>query len=164
MTGSLIQYRLMHPGEEEQVIELVKLVFDQFEAVEYSAEGIQEFYLYANARSMRERAATHFTLVAESAGQLVGIIEMRNYSHVALLFVHPDWHRHGIGRSLMVHALEYCRDSGHKPDLLTVNSSPYAVPFYTHFGFQPNQAEQQVHGIRFTPMSLQFSGETASDQ
>jgi GNAT superfamily N-acetyltransferase len=162
MTSTLIEYRLMNPGEEESVIELVKLVFDEFEAVEYSAEGIHEFYLYANARAMRERSATHFTLVAESAGQLVGIIEMRNYSHVALLFVHPDWHRHGIGRALMVHALEYCRDSGHKPDRLTVNSSPYAVAFYTHFGFQVNLTEQQVHGIRFTPMSLQFAEETSN--
>ena len=35
---------------------------------------------------------------------------------------------------------------------LTLNSSPYAIPFYLKLGFEPTSEEQEIDGIRFTPM------------
>lgn len=35
---------------------------------------------------------------------------------------------------------------------LTLNSSPYGLPFYRRLGFVPQSGEQEKDGIRFTPM------------
>ena len=35
---------------------------------------------------------------------------------------------------------------------ITLNASPYGKPFYLHLGFVPQSDEQEVDGIRFTPM------------
>ena len=35
---------------------------------------------------------------------------------------------------------------------LTLNSSPYGLPFYLRLGFFPLSEEQEINGIRFTPM------------
>ena len=37
-------------------------------------------------------------------------------------------------------------------DALTLNSSPYGLPFYLALGFIPQSEEQEINGIRFTPM------------
>jgi predicted GNAT family N-acyltransferase len=38
---------------------------------------------------------------------------------------------------------------------ITVNSSPYGVPFYHALGFEDSDKEQTVNGIRFTPMKYE---------
>ena len=37
-------------------------------------------------------------------------------------------------------------------DALTLNSSPYGSLFYLAIGFIPLSEEQEINGIRFTPM------------
>ena len=37
-------------------------------------------------------------------------------------------------------------------DTITLNSSPYGLPFYKAIGFVPTEEEKTVNGIRFTPM------------
>ncbi len=154
MTGPEVVFRSMAAGEEERVLKLVKLVFDQFESREYSVEGIHEFYRYANPAAMRKRAANHLILVAESAGQPIGMIEIRDCTHIALLFVHPDWHRQGIASTLFRRGVDLCRQQNDSIHFVTVNASPYAVDFYQKLGFLASQPENEVRGIRFTPMTL----------
>ena len=36
---------------------------------------------------------------------------------------------------------------------LTLNSSPYGLPFSHHAGFQPADVEKTINGIRFTTMT-----------
>ena len=37
-------------------------------------------------------------------------------------------------------------------EVLTLNSSPYGLPFYLSIGFEALSEEQEINGIRFTPM------------
>lgn len=39
-----------------------------------------------------------------------------------------------------------------RTEIMTVNSSPYAVPVYEKLGFHATGSEQTVNGLRFTPM------------
>ncbi|MCR5316778.1 MAG: GNAT family N-acetyltransferase [Treponema sp.] len=39
-----------------------------------------------------------------------------------------------------------------KGETVTLNSSPYGLPFYKARGFVPTDEEKTVNGIRFTPM------------
>ncbi|MBQ6119882.1 MAG: GNAT family N-acetyltransferase, partial [Clostridia bacterium] len=62
-------------------------------------------------------------------------------------FVDGGYHRLGVGTRLFRHLL---RD--HPDETITLNSSPYGLPFYQALGFVKTAEEQTVNGIRFTPM------------
>ncbi len=163
--GHLVKYRLMQPGEETQVIKLVSRIFAQFVAPLYSDEGVTEFMKYADPSILAERAkGNHFVQVAESHYEIIGIIEIRENSHIALFFVTPEHQRKGIGRELLNKAVQECIASN--PDLpeITVNSSPNAVSAYRTLGFIERDEEKTVNGIRYVPMSLEVHKPNSSQQ
>jgi GNAT superfamily N-acetyltransferase len=63
-----------------------------------------------------------------------GIILVKKYWNLQLLFVAPAYQRRGIGRALVDAVLPECRAKSPKGKLM-VNSSTYAVPFYSSLGF-----------------------------
>ena len=97
------------------------------------------------AERLADTEFTHF--VAEDAGSLVGMIAMRDGSHLHHLFVSRTALRRGIARQLWVQAL---RQFGRRE--YTVNSSVIAVPVYEKFGFVAKLPPQTVKGVRFVPM------------
>jgi GNAT superfamily N-acetyltransferase len=125
---------------------LAREVFDQFVAPHYQTDGVAEFHRYASADALSQRhAAGHTTYVAEQAGELVGMLHLREPRHVAMLFVQSSLQRRGIARALLATA-------GDANCEFTVNSSPNAVVAYERLGFRVTGPEQCVHGIRFTPL------------
>ena len=146
-----IQYRFVRSGEESQVCSLVEKVFHELVAPDYGPEGIQEFLQFANPKAMAERAGPEQVIVvAEQGSDLVGMIEMRAYDHIALLFV--SRRRQGIAKELLCLAVQECRHR--KLDLrrITVNSSPFAEPIYRRMGFTATGPVQGKKGILFMPM------------
>jgi GNAT superfamily N-acetyltransferase len=148
-----IIYRHARPGEEQRIIDLALAAFDDSVAPEYTDEGIAEFRRYCNLESYIERnRADHFSLVAEFNKEIIGMIEVRDHDHIALLFVDTRFQGHGIGNNLVNKAWEICRRN--RPDVgsMTVHSSPNAVAAYEKMGFRPEDNEQCENGIRFVPM------------
>jgi hypothetical protein len=85
---STIVYRQIEPFETAAVAMLARQVFDQFVAPHYQPDGILEFQRYASADALSQRHDLgHVTLVAESSGELVGMLHLRNLCHVSMLFV-----------------------------------------------------------------------------
>ncbi len=69
-----------------------------------------------------------------------------------LVFTKREYHRQGVAASIFQYLLaDILKDN---PGLreFTLNSSPYGKPFYLHVGFKPQSDEQEIDGIRFTPM------------
>jgi GNAT superfamily N-acetyltransferase len=150
-----LTYRLMIPGEEETVINIVSEVFNEFVAPQYSEEGITEFYKYANTAALAERSKeNHFTVIAELNNNPVAIIEVRNNNHVSFFFNKAKYQRKGIGRELLKYAVGVCKKNNPTIQKITVNSSPNATKAYEKMGFTIDGEEQCVHGIKFVPMSL----------
>lgn len=150
-----IVYEFMKPGEEKPVIDLVISVFDEFVAPEFSSEGIEEFKKYADAEALAHRANSgSFIIIARNGSNPVGVIEIRDYNHVAMLFVSKQFQRQGIARALVRKAIEICLRR--QPDLhkITVNSSPNSIHAYEKMGFISTSDEQISNGIRFIPMEL----------
>ena len=71
-----------------------------------------------------------------------------------MLFVDKAFHRKGIGRELFAAALERIYSEGPMPEMLTVNSSRFAVPFYESLGFVRSEEEKIIHGVIHIPMAL----------
>jgi GNAT superfamily N-acetyltransferase len=148
--------RPMEAGEETETCKLVVRIFDDLVAPVYSQEGVNEFLEYARPDAfLRRLQRNHFVLLATVQDRIVGMIEIRDNSHVSLFFVDRSFQHKGIGRELLRRALEVCQ--GHESELreVTVNASPNSVQIYARLGFRPTRSEQVVNGIRFTPMTLE---------
>jgi GNAT superfamily N-acetyltransferase len=152
-----MKYRDMTADEAEAALALVMRSFDKFVRPDFSDEGAQEF-----ARSAREfivaRPPGHHICVAERAGRLVGVIDVRDESHVCLFFVEPEELGRGIGRGLLDFALAGAEGGdGAAPSttatVITVNSSPWAVPVYERLGFAVSGPLWELNGIRSVPMA-----------
>ena len=147
----MITYRLLKPGEEDDVCELIAEVFNEFVAPGYTEEGVLRFYLYANPKTLEERQGhNYFCMIAESGNCIIGMIEIRNCNHISLLFVRERGK--GVARDLFKHALEMCLE--YEPGIveLTVHSSPYAVSIYERLGFIATDEERAENGIVYVPM------------
>ena len=139
-----MQIAPIDPQNLAQALALVDRVFLQFEAPDYTPEGIQTFHAFLHDPDA-VCALTFYGAYVED--QLVGVLATRGSSHIALFFVEPCFQRQGIGRALFLAA-----QSASLSDVMTVNSSPYAVEIYRRLGFHALSEEQQTDGIRFTPM------------
>ena len=93
--------------------------------------------------------------VALDHSRIIGMITLRDTSHISLLFVDEQYHRQGVGRALMNYLTGYMADEmGIRR--VTVNASPYGVGFYHKLGFRDLRSEEQRDGIIYTPMEYKF--------
>ena len=85
--------------------------------------------------------------------KIVGIMGMRaSKTHINLVFTKKEYHHQGIATALFNYLLEDVRNETPCLKEITLNSSPYGKGFYLHIGFVPLSEEQEIDGIRFTPM------------
>lgn len=135
---------------QEEIAEALSLtwnVFQQYEAPDYTQEGIEEFYKSIHDEKYLSELCWYGAFVQDD---LVGVLATRSAgTHIALFFVEGKYHRQGIGKQLY----QAARANNHS-NMMTVNSSPYAVPVYHKLGFKDTGSEQVVNGLRFTPMEL----------
>lgn len=156
-----VKIRSMHLGEKTSISDLIVKTFHRDIAPHYVEEGIREFLSYVTPEGILGRQTQdHVALVAVQDADLVGMLELREYSHVSLLFVEATRQRRGIGRLLMEEALRLCKI--HHPGLskITVNSSPNSVEAYKRFGFYVTGELQVKNGIAFVPMALSLESAT----
>ena len=147
----------MQPGQERVVINIVQEAFDESVAPGYTQEGIEEFFKFANENSLAERTKSNsFTMIAYQDKKPVGIIEIKDYCHISMYFVKPQYQKKGYGKALFNEALSIIIGKGNGINKLTVNSSLNAVPSYERLGFKIQSKEQCFNGIRFIPMTLRL--------
>lgn len=124
-------------------LDLVWNVFLEYEAPDYTQEGIETFYKSIHEENYLSMLSVYGAFIGE---ELVGVIATRNgRKHIALFFVDGKHHRQGIGKQLFKTV---------QKEEMTVNSSLYAVPIYHRFVFKDTGTEQAVNGVRFIPMEL----------
>jgi GNAT superfamily N-acetyltransferase len=146
-------FRTMRDGEEGDVCHLIYRSFDHSVAPSCTKKGQRNFRKYADPEETARRAHSgHFILLALSGDDIVGMIEMRNWRHVSLLFVDPEFQGKGIGGKLLEKAVETCRLTDPALGSVTVNSSPNALRAYERMGFAAIGREQDINGVRSVPM------------
>ena len=129
----------------KRALKLVWEVFLEFEAPDYTEEGIQTFKSTIDDENWVNQRDFYGAYTDDD--QLLGVITTKDLSHIALFFVDGKYHKQGIGRKLY-DKIELLNDK----DFFTVNSSPYAHEVYKHMGFVDTDKEQSVKGLRFIPM------------
>lgn len=133
-------------NQRDTAIQLVSAVFMQFEAPDYSIEGVETFKRTAIYNNDFLDSLNMYG--AYDSETLLGVIATRNNgNHIALFFVDGKHHRQGIGKKLFQIVLE--NSTGKE---ITVNSSPYAVEVYHRLGFVDIAPEETTNEIRYIPM------------
>lgn len=147
--------RMAYEDEWQDAMALAWKTFMKYEADDYTIEGIKSFEDFITDETLHKMflRGNYQMFVALEQEKIVGIITLRNESHISLLFVDEKYHRKGIGKSLIRCLAEYAAT-----ELgvfrLTVNAAPYGVEFYHKLGFKDKGPEMQNSGIRYTPMEL----------
>jgi GNAT superfamily N-acetyltransferase len=140
-------------GELPAARRLIRRVFLRDVAPLLSRKGVATFMAYVRSGALRERPGTDlFTLVARDAGRILGVIAVRDASHVSLLFVAPRARGRGVARTLVGKARAFCLRRRPGLSAMTVNASPNAVVAYERMGFERLGRRRTKKGIRFTPM------------
>lgn len=133
--------------QQDEALQLVRDVFMEFEAPDYSEEGTIEVMRSLNDESYLSQ---HQFFGAYVGDTLAGVIATRNeHHHIGLLFVKRQFQRQNIGRQLIQHILTLKDDAP-----ITVNASPYGHEFYHKMGFRDTNTEQIYKGVRFFPMVM----------
>ncbi len=150
-----ISIRPMKLGEEDTVCQLVAGVFNEFVSLDFSTEGVDEFFRYAEPVAMARRmAAGSRVFLAEEDETTMGMVELRGLDHIAMLFVETQGR--GVGRALVEQFLKVGRDSGSEVERVSVHASRYSVPFYRKLGFEAEGSERTENGITYLPMFLRL--------
>lgn len=159
------EIRKIRPGEVEEALDLALRVFMEFEAPEYSPRGAETFkeHIRDEQTIQRYKSGESPMYAAFDNGKIIGIIGMRpNKTHISLVFVDKNYHRKGVGSALFRFLIGDLSERKLLFSEMTVNSSPYGVPFYKSLGFVLQSEEQEADGIRYTPMKIivpQYSGD-----
>src|SRR5574344_2756215 len=101
-----MEYKKLAESEKPVALALAMRVFMQYEAPEYSAEGIRSFHDSLNNAEYTGQLCIYGVW---SSDGLCGVLATRNGgSHIALFFVEANCHRQGIGWQLFALALADC--------------------------------------------------------
>ena len=142
------------PDDWEDAMELCWRTFLKYEAPVYGKEGTDSFLNFISDEKLYKMflAGEYAMKVARLNGELVGVVTMRALNHISLLFVDERYHRQGIARELLKNLQNDCTRGDSV--VMSVNASPYAIPFYKRLGFIETDVIKKADGITYLPMKL----------
>jgi GNAT superfamily N-acetyltransferase len=145
---SEVSIRKLSEEEISTALDLAWRVFSEYESPDYSKEGIEEFKKCLHDEEYLDGIEYYGAFDGE---RLIGLVGIRSdKKHICFFFVDGKYHRRGIGTKLFKAVRQ-----DYPNQTITLNSSPYGVPFYHALGFTDTDKEQTVNGIRFTPMKYE---------
>ena len=139
----------------EQAINLVRDVYLEFVADDYSEQGKISFEAYlqeklheasAGLKSEEKRIWAYY-----QSDEMLGVIATQETSHIALVFVDKHHHKQEIAPAMINFVLEELKKN-ENVTRVTLNSSFYAVKAYEHMGFVIEGEQQEKDGIVFISM------------
>ncbi len=140
--------------EEKDLVTVSALCIDAFSvavAPSLPHEGVETFKSIASVDSFLGRMSKDNTiLVYEKNGSVIGVVELKEGRHVAMLFVSPDCQKKGVGRELFSAILPFVR-----AEIVTVSASLNSVPAYLKYGFTCAGDPDEKSGLAFQPMELE---------
>ena len=150
--------RKFEPGEEVVVYELIKRVYDEFVAGDYSDAGNNFFYNWIEPSKIAQRQADGRNMwVACEDSKLVGVVETRDDKFISLLFVEKGYQSRGIAKALFKVALNEIVERVPTTEYIYVHASPFSIPVYKKLGFEETGSMTEENGIKYLPMQVKLS-------
>ncbi|MDR0889335.1 MAG: GNAT family N-acetyltransferase [Oscillospiraceae bacterium] len=145
MVSETYTIRRALPADIRPALDLALNVFAEYEMPDYAPEALENFKRGMDIGKL---------FIALDGEKTVGLINERKNGHISMLFVDGQYHRRGIATALMNEMVGALKSEGIAR--ITLNASPYGMPFYEHFGFRPTGGVQHADGFVFTPMEYIF--------
>lgn len=140
--------RPAHIDDVPAISALCMAAFNEAVAPSLSAAGIATFGSVATADAFAARLqGDNHILVAEQDARVVGVVELKEGRHLAMLFVDPACQGRGIGHALFEAVLLRVREP-----VLTVRASLNAVPVYERYGFVRDGEVGEFNGLVYQQM------------
>lgn len=160
---SEIAIREYRESDAQAVGRLIADTFSEFNLAAISAEERDHLlgpFLHARSPDPEHRAAiaqaipSEMVFVADRHGEIVGVLRGRT-TRLGSLFVSGDYHRQGVGRSLVERFEQECTRQG--GSAIKVAATLYAVPFYLAMGYRRSTGVRPYRafggsGILYQPM------------
>ncbi|MBO5336364.1 MAG: GNAT family N-acetyltransferase [Lachnospiraceae bacterium] len=155
MSEAAIPYEVRWAKTEEwaPAMKMIWKTFLKYEGEDYTEEGIRNFFEFITDDDLYVSflKGDYQMMVALDKERVIGAASVRSCNHLSLLFVDEEYHRQGVGRTLMSRMCEYLKqEAGER--YMSLNAAPYAVNFYRKLGFQAVRPEDVYAGIRVTSM------------
>ena len=133
----------------DEALALAARVFGETLAPIYSKSGAEHFMAFVNGQKLREclLSGNHKMYICSESCTVIGMMMIREVSHISLAFVDSEYRGTGVGREL------FARISEDYPQAkFTVHAAPPAEGFYRRLGFVPTDMERLEDGIIYIPM------------
>ena len=141
----------LNPADIPAAHEIIRDNFLETIAPDYTEEGVSVFMEFIDPENISKRIKQGNEFFCHRPEDvLLGVSELREGNHIALLFVWNGARGTGIGRALMDELIE--RVGENKFDFITVNSAPGSEKFYAKMGFERTEGLQERSGIKYIPM------------
>lgn len=146
-------------GDAPVISNIARSLSEKYVTPEFPAEARDAFLKSMTVDGIRQLIGSGLRYhLAEVDGNIVGIIGIKNNTHLYHLFVSETFQKKGIARQLWNAAMKTCKAAGN-PGEFTVNSSRYAQQVYESFGFVAQSPPQERNGIVTIPMKLTVGSE-----
>ena len=143
-------------GQEiNEALALIEEVFDQCIAPSYTQEGIETFkQAILWNESFRNKFVTNKEQMygAYIDEVLVGCVSVSINNTISCLFIKEAYHKKGIGTLMYNYVCDLCKKRG--TQVIQLNASSYALPFYKKMGFKCVGDEMVYKGMKYTPMRI----------
>ncbi len=142
--------RPARPDDLAAISAICMAAFGDAVAPSLSAQGVATFAQVASVGAFAQRLQEdNYILVAERENRIVGVIELKEGRHLAMLFVDPACQGQGIGHALLQAVLPQLRTPA-----MSVRASLNAVPAYQRYGFVIDGEVGEFNGLVYQPLSL----------
>ena len=133
-------------------------VFCECDMQDYSEKGIKTFKYFIRRENIEDKINKKDMKIfgAYNENELIGVVCMRNVTHISLLFVKKSYQRRGVAKALLRRAIYDSIKNNENANKITVNASPVGLAAYKAMGFVPDSLEKEEDGMRYTPMSLKL--------
>ncbi len=138
--------------DANEIGKLMCTLAKKFITAEFSSQAREHFLSSNNGKSVEQNMRSGFSyLVATCSKRLVGVVGVKDNSHLYHLFVAEHYQGMGLARRLWEKAMDECKHLGNR-GTFTVNSSNNAIGLYEKLGFARTGPMVEKDGVFFNPM------------
>lgn len=146
------EIRLAMDDDIAPALDLAWRMFVRYDSQDYGVEHTERMRKAIEDRLKDLSIYTQRLMVVTLVdGKVVGMLETYGTNRISLLFVDSEYQRKGIATAMMSKIASELKMRGY--DKMVLNSSPYGLSFYKHFGFTVEEEEKNVDTPWKTPMS-----------
>ena len=139
-----MEFKKLSKERNGECLDLVWQVFSEHESPLFAPEASAEYKKIIE--ETRDKNNIVFYAALEN-DKVIGVLGMRENNHIGYFYIHTEYHRRGIGKSLFK-----LMQNDYERRVFTVNAMPTGVNAYSALGFEQTGELENRSGIITTPM------------